>query len=359
MPNGSLYTIDFPWRRTPSSSRMSNLAPSTSRLKRPVSQLSTYSSQTKASLNPRQRLKSFNKAIDLMALDGSTSLDSEDFDMLEILKTKPKTSTAKLFEMPSFLTNSNSHLASELGSITKQLKRTREELNSVKQILHPDEFAIGSLSERLEVASQPFKFESSRQKRAKSKPSSVLTFGVPSLADSPKETAKLFQPPIFKSLSLSKVEGLSVHGKASSAHTPIKLTCSCLLKQKVVKHLHGCKPIVCYSAIRSSKKTQKRKPSILEAVLTIQRALRRHLRTKESYSYTKTSQSPLISPLMTKAGNPTFKFDNTTVASRKRTKTIEAVKAPNYAENHQRQMSQASTRSRLTEAAQVYMKRRA
>jgi hypothetical protein len=235
-------------------------------------------------------------------------------------------------------------LTSDLDSITKQLRRTREELNAAKTRLEgvpscppsrltnyseppngiaellkpyieeilarsskptsplPMTFGASSLcaSPRAELETEQIEplFEKpgyslpAREKQPLST-STAMTLGTNSLATSHKlelEKTEALSKHLTTSLGVETAGSLSIICKAEQKPKLIRLTCSCMLTQAVKRHDRDCRPVACYQVTRAPR----RKPSIVTAVLIIQKAFRSYLARKKSYSITKTSQTPLI-----------------------------------------------------------------
>jgi hypothetical protein len=220
------------------------------------------------------------------------SLSSSDSDDLDDIY-EPMTPHHRFIDLPSMVTlpTRSSALYSELDNITKQLRRTREELDAAKRklnlknpsrITHYDES-----DEVLELIRPKIDDPRSEVTRAGS-----MTFGMPSICTSPKteERAELVKDTDDIFLAVSSVGSLSITGAAAKRASPVGRSCSCLLKKTLTTHAKDCVFIDCYK----TPKARRQRPSVLQAVVVIQRAYRRYLKRK--HSYTQISQSPLLPP---------------------------------------------------------------
>jgi hypothetical protein len=246
---------------------------------------------------------------------------------------------------PIALRGRRSPLTSDLDSITKQLRRTRQELlaartrlggvpscpssrltnyseppniaelikpfieeivskNSKPNSPSPMTFGVSSMcvspkteretEERIEpLFEKPGYSQAARKQQPLSASISAIPFDPNSLANSLKDKLERIQAP-FKpystNLGVGAASSLSVICKAEKKPKLIRLTCSCMLKLAVKRHDSDCRSVACYQVTRAPR----RKPSVVAGVLLIQKTFRIYLAKKKSYSITRTSQSHLI-----------------------------------------------------------------
>jgi hypothetical protein len=225
---------------------------------------------------------------DLYKLSLSSS-DSEDLDDIY----EPKTPRHRFIELPSMMSlpARSSALYSELDNITRQLRRTREELSAAKHKLNlrnPSRVPHYDESDEVLELIRP-KIEEPRKEVPKT---GSMTFGMPSICTSPRaeERAEIVKGADAILLTVSSAGGLSITGTNAKRPLPVGRSCSCLLKKPLTTHSKDCVGIDCYRTPKASRL----RPSVLQAVVVIQRAYRSYLKRKNSY--TKISQSPLLTP---------------------------------------------------------------
>jgi len=297
-----------------------------------------------------------------------SSSDSEDYELDEVPRSMPIQLQTRLIEVPTFSPRSSQKhpFASELDKISKQLQRTREELNEAKKRLGGGKHFVSSRLTNYDETDEVFELIQPKAEEVESKKltrvSSLMTFGVPSMCTSPKGEEKRDQ--VIKVtaalLSVSRESSISITENTKNSRTFLKQVCSCMLKLSLKDHNKNCRPIACYDL--QNKDVRRRNLSLVEAVKAIQKAYRKYLKKKNSYSYTKTSQSPLLTPTNLTPELPETRPATDTQKQRVpyRTMSTSAFRLQQNVPERpgKRNMTLSPNKqSRLSEAAKVYMSR--
>lgn len=270
----------------------------------------------------------------------------------------------RFIEIPSISPSSSrrSPLATELDKISKQLQRTREELNGARRKLGVAPQYTSSRLTNYEETDEVLelikpKVEEGEVSKTLTKVASLVSFGVPSMCTSPKgeENRREINVNSDVFLEVSYAGALSIKGRPILRPSDPKQICTCMAKAGLRAHNKDCTP----TSGSTTSSAAKRRPGVVDSVILIQKAYRKYLKKKDSYSYTKTSQSPLLTPSLTPEVSVKNEEFVTRVPYRNHSIATFQKQLPKIERQVKRNLTMTpSGNSRLSEATKVFMSRK-